>query len=248
VDTSAEAWVEQRVSFDAAYGKDRVTAYVFLPKGHRPPFQTVVVFPGSDALNDRNSAAGAERYARLFDFIIKSGRAFVFPVYQSTYERQDGFTSDYADSSNRYKEHVIDWAKDMRRSIDYLETRPDIDTARVAYFGASWGGYLGGLMPAVEPRFKAVVLLVAGLEMQRGLPEVEPINFLPRIRIPVLMLNGQYDHYFPVETAQRPFFRLLGTPPDRKRQVISEGGHFVPRTTLVKETLDWLDRYLGPAK
>jgi pimeloyl-ACP methyl ester carboxylesterase len=134
----------------------------------------------------------------------------------------------------------------MRRTIDYLETRPDIDTSRVAYYGASWGGYLGGLMPAVEPRFKAVVLLVAGLEYQRGQPEVEPINFLPRITIPVLMLNGQYDHYFPVETAQRPMFRLLGTPPDRKRQVIVEGGHFVPRTQLVRETLAWLDKYLGP--
>ena len=102
------------------------------------------------------------------------------------------------------------------------------------------------LMPAVEPRFKAVVLLVAGLENQQGQPEVEPINFLPHITIPVLMLNGQYDHYFPVETAQRPMFRLLGTPPDRKRQVIVEGGHFVPRTELVGETLGWLDRYLGP--
>jgi hypothetical protein len=60
------------------------------------------------------------------------------------------------------------------------------------------------------------------------------------------MLNGQYDHYFPVETAQRPMFRLLGTPPDRKRQVISQGGHFVPRAELVGETLGWLDRYLGP--
>jgi dienelactone hydrolase len=170
----------------------------------------------------------------------------VHPIYKSTYERQDSLRSDYADESNFYKEHVIAWAKDMRRTIDYLATRPDIDTTRLAYYGASWGGYLGGLMPAVEPRFKAAVLLVAGLEYQRGQPEVEPINFLPRITIPVLMLNGQYDHYFPVETAQRPMFRLLGTPPDRKRQVIVEGGHFVPRTELVGETLGWLDRYLGP--
>ena len=82
--------------------------------------------------------------------------------------------------------------------------------------------------------------------MQRGQPEVEPINFLPRIKLPVLMLNGRYDHYFPVESAQLPFFRLLGTPPQRKRQVISEGGHFVPRTQLISEVLDWLDRYLEP--
>jgi hypothetical protein len=42
-------------------------------------------------------------------------------------------------------------------------------------------------------------------------------------------------------------FELLGTPPERKRWVVYEGGHFVPRTRLISETLDWLDRYLGPA-
>jgi pimeloyl-ACP methyl ester carboxylesterase len=67
--------------------------------------------------------------------------------------------------------------------------------------------------------------------MRRRLPEVEPINFLPRIKQPVLLLNGRFDHYFPVETSQRPFFRLLGTPPAQKRQVIADGGHFVPRTS-----------------
>jgi formylglycine-generating enzyme required for sulfatase activity/dienelactone hydrolase len=245
-DEESDDWVRQRVSFDAAYNHERVAAYVYIPKHGKPPYQAVVFFPGSNAIHDRSSAKGITTFA--FDFVIKSGRAVIHPIYKSTYERQDSLHSDYPDMSNFYKEHVIAWAKDMRRSIDYLDTRSDIDTARVAYYGVSWGGYLGGLMPAVEPRFKAVVLLVAGLEVQQGQPEVEPINFLPRIRIPVLMLNGQYDHYFPVETAQRPMFRLLGTPPDQKRQVISEGGHFVPRTQLVKETLDWLDRYLGPVQ
>jgi dienelactone hydrolase len=245
-DEQTDDWVRQKVSFDAAYNHERVAAYLYLPKHGTPPYQTVVFFPGSNAIHARSSSKDITTFA--FDFIVKSGRAVVHPIYKSTYERQDSLHSDYPDMTNFYKEHVIAWAKDMRRTIDYLETRSDIDTARVAYYGVSWGGYLGGLMPAVEPRFKAVVLLVAGLENQQGQPEVEPINFLPHITIPVLMLNGQYDHYFPVETAQRPMFRLLGTPPDKKRQVISEGGHFVPRTQLVKETLDWLDRYLGPVQ
>jgi eukaryotic-like serine/threonine-protein kinase len=248
VDTAREEtddWTREKVYFDAAYNRERVAAYLYIPKHGKPPYQTVVFFPGSDAIHESSSK---DLTTWIFDFIVRSGRVVVHPIYKSTYERQDSLRSDYPDESNFYKEHVIAWAKDMRRTIDYLETRPDIDTARVAYYGASWGGYLGGLMPAVEPRFKAVVLLVAGLEYQRGQPEVEPINFLPRITIPVLMLNGQYDHYFPVETAQRPMFRLLGTPPDRKRQVIVEGGHFVPRTELVRETLGWLDRYLGPVQ
>ena len=166
-----------------------------LPKHGKPPYQAIVFFPGSNAIHQRSSSSEISSW--VFDFIIKSGRAVIHPIYKSTYERQDSLHSDYPDLSNFYKEHVIAWAKDMRRSIDYLDTRPDIDTAKVAYYGVSWGGYLGGLMPAVEPRFKAVVLLVAGLEYQRAQPEVEPINFLPRIRIPVLMLNGRVRPLFP---------------------------------------------------
>jgi len=242
-DSTPENWVMQRVSFDAAYGGEREIAYLFLPKFGRPPYQTVIYFPGAIALHSRSAAAALEYDA--FDFILKSGRAVLYPVYKSTYERGDGFDSWYANESNAYRDHIIWMAKDFRRAIDYLETRPDIDTLRLAYYGRSWGGYMGGLLPALEPRIKTSVLYVAGLELQRGQPDVEPINFLPRIRMPVLMLNGRYDHFFPIETSQLPMFRLLGTPPDRKRHVIYDGGHFVPRGMLISETLDWLDRYLG---
>lgn len=75
---------------------------------------------------------------------------------------------------------------------------------------------------------------------------MDAFNHLPRVTQPVLMLNGRYDHYFPVESSQMPFFRNLGTPAADKRQVIAEGGHFVPRNQIIAETLEWLDRYLGP--
>jgi dienelactone hydrolase len=217
-----------------------MTAYLFLPKRGRPPYQTLVYFPGAIAMVSRSLEVEA------IDFILKSGRAVMYPVYKSTYERADNLKSWYANESNSYREHVVMWAKDFRRSIDYLETRSDIDAGRLAYYGRSWGGYLGGLLPALEPRLKTAVLYVAGLQIQRGQPEVEPINFLPRITIPVLMLNGRYDHFFPVQTSQDPMFRLLGTPPARKRHVLYDGGHFVPRTILFSEVLEWLDRYLGP--
>jgi len=107
---------------------------------------------------------------------------------------------------------------------------------------------MGAIMPAVEKRIKASVLLVAGLDFQRSLPEVKPVNFLPRIKTPVLMLNGKYDFFFPYETSQLPFYTLLGTPKENKEIFVYEGGHTVPRTSLVKESLAWLDRYLGPVK
>jgi pimeloyl-ACP methyl ester carboxylesterase len=102
---------------------------------------------------------------------------------------------------------------------------------------------LGGLLPAVEPRLKVSALYVAGLDFEPTRPEVDPVNFLPHIRIPTLMINGRYDFFAPLETSQIPMFRLLGSPPDQKRQVVEAGSHFVPRMRLIQGVLSWLDKY-----
>ena len=248
-DEKAAEFRKEKISFNAAYGGERVIAYLFLPKTGNPPYQAVVFFPGSSAINQRSSES-LESFPmfRTYDLIIKSGRALIFPIYKGTFERGDDLGSSLPNETNFYKEHVIQWAKDLGRSIDYLETRKDIDTDKLAYYGYSWGGRLGGIMLAVEKRFKTGILGLGGLRFQSQLPEVDPFHFLSRIKIPVLMLNGRYDHFFPYETSQIPMFKLLGTPPEHKRHVVYESGHFVPRTQLIKEALDWLDRYLGPVK
>ena len=134
----------------------------------------------------------------------------------------------------------------MRRSIDYAFARPEIDTTKLAYAGTSWGGRNASTALAVEPRIKAAVLNVAGISAAARRPEDDPVHFLPRIRIPVLMLSGRFDSVFPYETSQKPFLKLLGTPPDKKKQVMFDGGHFLPRPMMVAESLKWLDQYLGP--
>lgn len=140
------------------------------------------------------------------------------------------------------------WRKDIGRCLDYLETRKDIQSDKIGYVGISWGGFLGGIYPAIEKRIKVIVLNVGGMEMEKALPEVDQINFLPRILQPVLMVNGKHDMYFPVETFQKPMFDLLGTPKKDKKMIIYESGHQVPLTEFVKETLLWYDQYLGPVK
>jgi cephalosporin-C deacetylase-like acetyl esterase/predicted Ser/Thr protein kinase len=239
-------WRREKITFAAAYGNERVIAYLFLPKKSQPPLQTVVRFPGSEAIDIRSSTSLPEM--DLFDFVIKSGRAVMFPVYKGTFERGDDLKSDYPNTSNSWRDHVIAWSKDLGRSIDYLETRPEIDRNKLAYEGLSWGGAMGSLLPALEDRIKVCVLIVPGFNLQRSLPEVDELNFAPRVKVPVLMLNGRFDFFYPVETSQEPMFRLLGTPREHKRRVVYETGHNIPRNELIKETLDWLDRYLGPVK
>jgi len=138
--------------------------------------------------------------------------------------------------------------KGFGRSIDYLETRPEIDRDKIAYFGFSWGGYYGPIIAAIETRIKVCVFLVGGIAAEKALPEADAINFAPRVKVPVLMLNGRYDFYCPVQSCQLALFRLLGTPEENKRHMLFEGSHNIPRTELIKETLNWFDRYLGPVK
>jgi dienelactone hydrolase len=135
------------------------------------------------------------------------------------------------------------WARDLARSIDYLESREDMDTDRLAFYGVSWGGVMGTILPAVEPRIKVNVLYVAGLLFQRSLPEVDQINYVSRVTAPTIMINGEFDFFFPVETSQKPLYDLLGAPEQDKKYVVHPGSHAVPRSELIKETLAWLDRY-----
>jgi formylglycine-generating enzyme required for sulfatase activity/pimeloyl-ACP methyl ester carboxylesterase len=232
-------WTRELVRMHAAYANDSLLVYLYLPKRGVKPFPVVVYFPGSSAIRDRERNLEWRR----IDFVIKSGRAVVYPVYKGTYQRSDSLSTDVQDTTTFYRDHVLMWAKDLRRAVDYAETRSELATDHLAYYGVSWGGNMGGLMPAVEPRIKVSVLLVAGLGFERVRPEVDPFNFLPRITIPTLMLNGRYDYFFPIETAQRPMFQHLGTPADQKRWVVEDGSHFVPRTRQIQETLAWLDRY-----
>jgi dienelactone hydrolase len=139
----------------------------------------------------------------------------------------------------------------VHRSVDYLATRPDLDLAHLAYYGFSTGGWTGSIMVALEPRFRVVVWLDSGLRLLAELPESDPINFLPRVKVPVLMVNGRSDFSFPLTTVQIPMFRLLGTPEKDKRHVLFEGAHgvfFYHRNEVVREVLAWLDQYAPTTK
>ena len=243
VEKSSEGWRKETITFDAAYGQERVTAYLFLPANAAPPYQTAVFFAHGGMF-----VPGSSRNPELefLDFIIKSGRALMFPVYKGTYERFVPASMEKGTSGERDLE--IEDYKDLARAVDYIETRPDLDHGKLAYYGVSQGARESSVMLALENRFHTAVLVGGGFSQEPQFPEIREINFAPRVKLPVLMINGRYDFIFPVEASQNPKFRLLGTPQADKRHLLFDSGHVPPRNDMIRETLDWLDHYLGPVR
>ncbi|MBE0616761.1 MAG: dienelactone hydrolase family protein, partial [Proteobacteria bacterium] len=211
------------------------------------PYQAVIYFPGSASswLSSSEDLESYYEFSMFLSFLVRNGRAVLYPVYKGTFDRvfpgQPGMSE-----THQYTEYLTHLVKDFRRSIDYLETRPDIDSRKLAYYGMSWGSWLGGLIPAVEERLAASVLVGGGLKSGRARPEASQINYVTRVRTPTLLLNGRYDSNYPPETSAQPMIDLLGTPPEHKRLILYETDHIPPRAEYIKEILAWLDKYLGP--
>ena len=216
-------------------------AHLFLPKNASPPYQTVVLFPNAYALNASSSST---LDLSRFDFIVRSGRALLYPIYKGTFERRQARRRGCRTPGATCR---CSWAKDFFRAVDYLETRPDIDMTRLGYYSLSMGAYFGPIPVSLEPRIKVAVFASAGMRFNYP-PEIQPANFAPRVKVPVLIINGRNDFQNPPESPAR-LLELLGTPPDRKKLVTLEGGH-VPNDMLgvIRNVLDWYDTYLGPVK
>jgi len=246
VDDTSPWWRRERVSFDAAYANERVIAFLFLPRNAARPYQTILFIPGGTAMRERTSE---NLELRRVDFLLRTGHAVVYPICQGTYERN---LASAPTGPHETRDLFIQRVKDVSRSVDYIQTRSDLDRESLAYYGISTGAGFGSIVLTVESRFKTAILQGGGLDLSessRTLPgEVQTINFLPRVKIPILMMNGRDDFLSPLEQSQIPMFRLLGTAGKDKRRVVFDSGHSVPRTELIKEVLAWLGRYLGPVK
>ncbi|MCU1238608.1 MAG: serine/threonine protein kinase [Candidatus Solibacter sp.] len=235
-------WRKEKITFDAAYGNERMTAYLFVPAKVRPPYQTVLFFPSARVLDIANSDSLGDM--QFIDFVIQSGRAVIYPVYKGTYERRAPVAGpDTAEG----RATLIQDSKDIGRSIDYLETRADIDAKRIAYMGVSFGAALAVNFTAVEERFKSVIMLDGGFYNEKQLPGTDQVDFAPHVKAPTLLICGKFDWIFMGKDA---LLRLLGAPAADKKAVMFDTAHDVSeqRGDLVREVLAWLDRTLGKVK
>jgi pimeloyl-ACP methyl ester carboxylesterase len=221
-------------------------AYLYLPKRATRPYQAVIYANPGMATRLPSPEAGEER---AFEFIVKSGRAFLHPALKGYYQRR--YAAPPA-GPNESRDRLVMESKEFRRCLDYLAAREDVDRNRLGVFGVSRGASLVSILAVGDTRLKAAVLFSVGLSPKRlERRESDPFHFLPRFTAPTLMAAGVYDFWFPLESSQRPMFSLLGAAEQDKRLFQWPGGHgdLAPNyPALTREGLAWFDRYLGPVK
>jgi serine/threonine protein kinase/formylglycine-generating enzyme required for sulfatase activity len=239
-----DEWRREKISFNGA-DNERAIAYLYLPKNFPRPLQVLHVLPAGDVDGGLRSLPDSIE-DRLAPF-IKSGRAVFGVVLKGYIERLRPAGFEPPDTSTvEYRELIVNRITDVRRGLDYLITRDDVDARRIVFFGPSSGAIIGLILAAVEDRYASVFLQGAGVRYDpQRIAEADPINFAPHIRPPKLMLHGRYDEDTPLKTRGEPLFKLLREP---KRLILYDGGHIPPLEFFVTTMNTWLDETLGPVK
>ena len=233
-----------------------VPALLVIPKG-RGPFPGVIVQHGLPSTKEDLLPVGID-LARTGAVAILIDAPFNRPQ-QGTIRRDISGTP-------KDRDEQIQLIIDLRRAVDLLIARPDVDADRLAYVGISYGAAMGGLLAGVEDRIKAYVLAVGdgGLvshftgpddlnrpevqsfpakERERWLEAmrpIEPINFVGKAAPAALLFQaGTKDELIPQEDARR--YQQAASQPKEIRWY--EAGHEL-NCTAREDMMAWLARHI----
>jgi uncharacterized protein len=158
----------------------------------------------------------------------------------------------------------IQLMKDLQRAVDVLRARPNVDAARVAFIGVSYGGAMGVQFVGIERRLKAAVLEVAdgGLVSHETSPgevalaslscaarvawfkamiPIEPIRFIAHASpTPLLLQSGRLDLLVPQADAEA----LHSAAPEPKTIRWYDAGHALGTQALI-DRHEWLNAQIG---
>ncbi len=243
-----------------------VLAYLLLPKAPKRPLASVIAIPGHGrGVNDivGIDEQGTERSGKpgyQHDFALQAveqGLAVVAIEPMAFGYRRDSKTKakganatacqPAAGSALLLGETMIGWRVwDVMRAVDWMETRPELDKARIGCMGISGGGTCTQFAAALDPRIKAV--LVSGylntfrdsiMSISHCIDNYVPgiLNWAENYDVagliaprPFFSEGGNHDPIFPVEATRESFARVKKVyevfgAPDRAQQEIFEGKH-----------------------
>lgn len=251
---------EQDLTFASPKG-GRVTAYLLVPVEARGPFAGIILMHG--ATGDRRSL---RRGARL---LCAAGAVCLLPDAPYCGERAEaGKRLVDITRPDEMREGVIRTVVELRRAIDLLLARPDVDPKRLGFIGSSLGGAVGGILAGVERRIAAYALLSASGSWHEAalksthpiarllrfslskqaiaraaavLEPVDPIHFVPHAAPAALLFqNGRRDTTIPADCAQA--YQDAGSEPKECRWY--DAGHELNIAAFM-DRAQWLQKHLG---
>jgi dienelactone hydrolase len=127
----------------------RVTAYLVVPAGKGPFAGLVFMHPDYGT-----------RTAFLAEAVLMAQAGAVSLLIDAPFRRPEPSRRNFDITQPENNRDVfIQTIIDLRRGVDLLTSRADVDAKRIGYIGHSYGGALGGVLASVEKRIKAYVLM-----------------------------------------------------------------------------------------
>jgi dienelactone hydrolase len=221
--------------------RSRVPALIAFPKNAAPRSPVILLITGIGGWKESwFQRDGWNRGRVLVDSLLAAKYAVVMIDAPLSGDRKAD--NDFASSEPlvekpaQLRDLVLQLTIEHRRLLDYLATRPDVDTTKTAVVGLSLGAMVTFYLGAIDPRLKAGV---AGLTPAQIAPLLWPGHFAPHERIPLLMLMGRTDGYYTRAQADQ-IFELI---PTTKDSVWYDAGHRLPAEYAAAATR-WLLRFV----
>jgi dienelactone hydrolase len=230
----------------------RVRGYMVVPSGPGP-FAGVIIQHGMPGSRD-SVRAYAEQVARTGAVVL---------AIDAPFARRRGETLSLTEKD---REEQIQLMIDLRRGVDALVSRTDVDANRLGYIGFSYGGAMGGLLAGIEKRIKAFVLAVgdgglvehldkptAANDISAQVPQdvferwktlmepIEPIRFVGYAAPAALLFqNARSDESVNEESAKR--YQEAGSEPKEVKWY--DGGHRLSDQAH-RDQVEWLQAHIG---
>ncbi len=245
VEGSRRDYHHETIELNTVYDESRFNIHIFTPR-HRSSNITLIYLPGIGRYNkpmDFSLANRSDIDIKFIDELTGKGHRVVYPIYQGCYERwvkspSEHFQVDAASAQASW----IQCIQDAMCTLDYLETRDDVNPDRIIGLGFSIGADKLITTLAIDSRFDRAILLSVGYHnWQKDRPIIDAFQYTPHIDLPVLLVTGIHDNLYTYENSQIPLFKDLAS--QEKRHVLMEGGH-VPE---IGEVVTHVDRWLRVA-